>query len=236
MTDYAKGYGSGSTGAGDGRTNMVRLRRTTLDPLDRQMLCSAICKCDAMPTIGAAGQNLKQQCVSGRLKAADALGGNQSPYKAEINYDMSREPPAPIMDSGIATKAHAYLPGWIQKYWPGGLSRYEPGIGNIRRPDVVVVNDPSRPPTQDNIKSVVEIKFPGDTLSRGQRSAYAQIAGDASKVAVLGPDTCGCTQNGEQTQTRPTESPIPDDLGDSARTILRGGMPPVPPPFPIPGF
>jgi hypothetical protein len=189
-----------------------------------------------MPTIGAAGQNLKQQCVSGRLKAADALGSNQSPYKAEVNYDMSREPPAPIMNSSVATKAHDYLPGWIRKYWPGGLSGYEPGVGNIRRPDVVVVNDPSRPPTQDNIKSVVEIKFPGDTLSRGQRSAYAQIAGDSSKVAVLGPDTCGCSESGEQTQTRPTESAVADDFEEGARTLLRGGLPPVLPPFPIPGF
>jgi hypothetical protein len=69
-----------------------------------------------MPSIGSEGQTLKQQCVSGRLKSADALADHQSPYKAEVNYDMTQDPPAPIMDSGIVTKSHAYLPGWIQKY------------------------------------------------------------------------------------------------------------------------
>ncbi|WP_334006362.1 hypothetical protein [Burkholderia gladioli] len=121
-----------------------------------------------MPTIGADGQKLKQQCVSGRLKAADAIGDHQSPYKAEINYDMSRDPPAPIMDSRIVTKAHDYLPGWIQKYWPGGLDSYTPGVGNIRRPDVVIVNDPSLPPTQDNLKSVAIRKLSKRRRTQGR--------------------------------------------------------------------
>ena len=33
-----------------------------------------------------------------------------------------------------------------------------------RRPDVVIVKDPNLPPTQDNIKHVVEIKFGTDTF------------------------------------------------------------------------
>ncbi|MCS3395416.1 VRR-NUC domain-containing protein [Burkholderia thailandensis] len=236
MTDYAKGYGSGSTGAGEGRTNTVHLRRNTLSPEDRQALCSAICKCNSMPTIGASGQNLKQQCVSGRLKVADALSGHQSPYKAEINYDMTRDPPAPIMDSGVLTKAHDFLPGWIQKYWPGGLPGYKPGVGNIRRPDVVVVNDPSLPPTQDNLKSVVEVKFPGDTFSDMQRNAYERIAGDPAKVAVLGPEKCGCGNESQQQQTAPSTSSAIDDLTEGARTILRNGPPPIIPPTPVPVF
>lgn len=124
MTDYAKGTGSGSTGSGEGRTNIVRLRRNGLDSEDRQALCGVICRCNSMPSVGVSGQQLKQQCVSGRLKAADAISDHRSPYKAEVNYDMSRDPPAPIMDSGVVTKTHDYLPGWIQKYWPGGLGGY----------------------------------------------------------------------------------------------------------------
>ncbi|RQZ75944.1 VRR-NUC domain-containing protein [Burkholderia glumae] len=235
MTDYAQGQGSGSTGQGDGRTNPVRVRRNGLDAQDRQALCSVICKCNAMPTIGADGQKLKQQCVSGRLKAADAIGDHQSPYKAEINYDMSRDPPAPIMDSRIVTKAHDYLPGWIQKYWPGGLDSYTPGIGNIRRPDVVIVNDPSLPPTQDNLKSVVEIKFPPDRVDPKQQDAYERIAGDPSKVATMGPGDCGCSDDkpNEAESSQSALSQLGKLIGQGLKGSLGGPMPP-PVPLPVP--
>ncbi|EKS9914192.1 VRR-NUC domain-containing protein [Burkholderia multivorans] len=239
MTDYAQGRGSGSTEPGDGRTTRLRLRRNTLDAQDREALCAVICKCNAMPTIGVDGQRLKQQCVSGRLKAADAISDHQSPYKAEINYDMSRDPPAPIMDSGLATKAHEYLPGWIQKYWPGGLGGYTRGVGNIRRPDVVIVNDPALPPTQDNIKNVVEIKFPPDRRDNKQQAAYARIAGDSSKVAVMQPSDCGCSDaDGTRpapSTSRVTSSDLDDVLGTGLDSYARGAPPPMPPtPIPVP--
>lgn len=236
MTDYAKSSGSGSMGPGDGQTNTVRLRPNSLDPQDRQAICSAICKCNSMPSIGAKGQTLKQQCVSARLKAADALTDNQSPYKPEVNYDMSKEPPAPIMDSGIVTKTHEYLPGWIQKYWPGGLNGYAPGVGNIRRPDVVVVNDPSSAPTQDNIKNVVEIKFPPDTLDRKQQDAYSRIAGDPDKVVAMSPSDCGCSDDRQEQAAASTSAAA--QLGklfsQGLNGYLHGGLPPPPVPLPVP--
>lgn len=190
-----------------------------------------------MPAIGTGGQKLRQQCVSSRLRSADAISGNQSPYKAEINYDMSRDPPAPIMNSAMATKAHDYLPGWIQKYWPGGLDGYTPGVGNIRRPDVVIVNDPSLPPTQDNIKSVVEIKFPPDRRDVKQQEAYARIAGDSSKVALMQPSDCGCTDSGNE-QTAPSANRVTssdlDDLIDTGFGSYMHGASPLSPPIPSP--
>lgn len=232
MTDYASGSGSGSVAKGPGQTNTVRLRPNTLDPQDRQAICSAICKCNAMPSVGSAGQTLKQQCVSGRLKAADALADNQSPYKPEVNYDMSKDPPAPIMDSSLATKAHDYLPGWIQKYWPGGLGGYTPGVGNIRRPDVVVVNDPSLPPTQDNLKSVVEIKFPPDTVDAKQQAAYEEIAGDPSKVVTMGPADCGCSDDADnQTDSSSsTAAQLGKLFSQGLSNYAHGGLPPAPVP------
>jgi len=232
MTDYAKGSGSGSVGSGQGETNTVRLRPNALDPQDRRVICSAICKCDAMPSIGSEGQTLKQQCVSGRLRAMDALTDHQSPYKAEVNYDMSKDPPAPIMDSGIATKTHDYLPGWIQKYWPGGLADYTPGVGNIRRPDVVIVNDPSLPPTQDNLKSVVEIKFGDDSFTKTQRDAYERIAGDPAKVVAMNPQDCGCDDDAEQSETQSSFSEQAGDLFlKGLQSFLRSPPPALPPVF-----
>lgn len=236
MTDYAKESASGSTGPGEGQTNTVRLRPNSLDPQDRRVICSAICKCNAMPSIGAQGQTLKQQCVSGRLKAMDAVTDNQSQYKAEVNYDMSKDPPAPIMDSSILTKTHDYLPGWIQKYWPSGLSGYTPGVGNIRRPDVVVVNDPTLPPTQDNLKSVVEIKFPPDSVDAKQQDAYERIAGDPSKVVTMTPGDCGCSDDPpEETENSTSTAPELDKLMDQGLNGYLGGSLPAPlPPVPIP--
>lgn len=53
------------------------------------------------------------------------------------------------------------LPGWISKYWDEDPEHppFKPGKGMIRRPDVIIVQNPNRPPTQDNIKQVVEMKF-----------------------------------------------------------------------------
>ncbi len=240
MTAGSRGAHSGSTrpttGPGHGRTNTIRARRDSLDPRDRQVLCAVVCKCDAVPSIGLGGQRLKQQCVSGRLKVADAMGDYRSPYKAEINYDMSRDPPAPIMDSGMPTKAHAYLPGWIRKHWAGGLGGYTPGIGNIRRPDVVIVNDASLAPIQGNIKSVVEIKFPPDRHSRKQQDAYARIAGSSSKVALMDPADCGCSDSERTESAQSTNRAALSEADDvfvqgAARAML--GVPPPMPPAPV---
>ncbi len=59
----------------------------------------------------------------------------------------------------------------------------------VRRPDVVIVNDPTKPPTQDNIKQVVEIKFPPDKMDERQELAYIRIAGDETKLVEMGPGT-----------------------------------------------
>lgn len=57
---------------------------------------------------------------------------------------------------------------------------------------MVIVNDPTKPPTQDNIKQIVEMKFPPDAISERQEAAYIKIAGDAAKLKILEPGDCGC--------------------------------------------
>ena len=185
---------SGSMSSG-GVTTPVRLSQVQLAPVDKKVLCSAMCHCDKMPDLGKDGKQLKQGCVAGRLQSLDQLLGHRSPYKQEINYDMTQSPPAPIMDRGIDNKGHSFLPGWIRKYWgaePEHAPGYKAGQGLIRRPDVVIVNDPTRPPTQDNIKQIVEMKFPPDTLSERQQKAYEKIAGSPVKLEKLQPSQCDC--------------------------------------------
>ena len=69
------------------------------DP-EKPVICDAMCFCkDArnLPdgTRGATGPN-RQNCVAARLWAYDRALSNQSTIKAEVPYDMSQDPPAPI--------------------------------------------------------------------------------------------------------------------------------------------
>jgi hypothetical protein len=223
--------------APDGATTPVRLGQVPLVPTDKKVLCSAMCQCDKTPDAGKDGKQLKQGCVAGRLQALDRLLAHRSPYKQEINYDMTQSPPAPVMDSAIATRGHPYLPGWLRKYW-GTEAEHAPtfkaGQGLIRRPDVVIVNDPARPPTQDNIKQIVEMKFPPDTLSKPQAEAYREIAGDPNKLQKMEPSDCDCDAPEPDAATIPLEK-----FGWAAGVaawiafVLSGGRTPRPP---IPAF
>lgn len=224
-----------------GTTTVVKIHRPSADYGDKKVLCSAICKCKDTPGIGADGRSLKQACVSKRLKELDGVMAHRSPYKPEVNYDMTKDPPAPIMDAEVATKGHDWLPGWIRKWWDApdedGIRRptFKPGRGMIRRPDVVIVNDPSQPPVQANIKQVVEIKFPPDARNPRQDAAYITIAGDENKLVVMGPDDCDCNR------PEPDQPKIPvEELGTAAIAarllyMLLTKRPP-PGPVPVPAF
>ncbi|EJL06220.1 hypothetical protein Pchl3084_2559 [Pseudomonas chlororaphis subsp. aureofaciens 30-84] len=73
-------------------------------------------------------------------------------------------------------------------------------VGEARRPDVVIVKDPKKPPTQDNIKQVVEMKFPPDPPDRKQARAYEKIAGDERKLVEMKSTDCDCSQENQQSK------------------------------------
>jgi len=148
---------------------------------ERDVVCGAICSCNAM------GQ--KQWCVSRQLWAVDDAADNHSTIKAEVPYDMSTDPPAPYMSKRLKDKRP---------------TRRRPAGSRI--PDVVIVNDGSKPPVQSNIREIYEIKFPPDDWSDGQEADYAEIAGDNAPVTVLSPSTCGCGD--EQKKGAPVRVPM----------------------------
>lgn len=222
----------------EGTTTIVNINKPPVDPVDKKILCSAMCKCDKAPKIGADGRRLKQSCVAASFKALNGVLGN-SPYKQEINYNMTKSPPEPIMDSTVRTLGHKFLYGHIKKH----MSDYfVPGTGQIRRPDIVIVHDPTKPPTQDNIKQIVEMKFPPDRLSESQERAYEVIAGDPRKLTSLEPKDCDCEKS------KPDETKIPVEKIEAAgkigeilmRLLLRGrslgGLPGLPGPPAVPTF
>lgn len=222
----------------EGTTTVVGVNTPRIDPADKKPLCAAMCKCNKAPNVGKDGQQLKQGCVAETLKGLDKLLNHRSLFKQEINYDMTKNPPAPIMDRGVDTKGHDYLPGWIKKYWgsePEHPSTFTPGAGLIRRPDVVIVKDALKPPTQDNIKQIVEMKFPPDSITPRQEAAYRRIAGDRNKLTVLEPGDCDCDSKDPEDPNMPIEQ-----LGYAAGVaawlayILTRGKTPRPPMAPVP--
>lgn len=199
------GLSQGGTSPG-GTTNPVGVLDPKLDPQDKRVLCSAVCFCESTPNISEDGKNLKQSCVAQRLNELNEVLHGRSPYKPEVSYDMTKNPPQPILDSETGTNSHGWIPGWIKKYWDDDPEHppFKSKTGMIRRPDVVIVKDPKKPPTQDNIKQVVEMKFPPDPPDDRQVREYGKIAGSKNKVVVMESTDCDCTQESQQSKV-PTE-------------------------------
>ncbi|HVK70362.1 MAG TPA: type VI secretion system tip protein TssI/VgrG [Polyangium sp.] len=159
---------------------IVRLPVLGFGPLsvvqpDEEVICSAICSCKKLAD-GRAAEGERRQaqaCVTQQIRAYDKALNGQSRIKAEVPYDMTRNPPAPIMSRNE----------------PERPTRGSPKGSRI--PDVVVLKDGSKPPTQDNLEKVIEIKFPPDKISPEQQTAYKRIAGGVP-METWGPDTCGC--------------------------------------------
>lgn len=223
----------------DGKINPVGILEPKLDPQDKKVLCSAICYCSTTPNVSQNGRNLKQSCVAQRLGELDEIVQGRSPYKPEVSYDMTKNPPQPILDSQTGNNPHGWIPGWISKYWDEDPEHppFKPGRGMIRRPDVVIVKDPNKPPTQDNIKQVVEMKFPPDQRNARQSDAYGTIAGSKNKVVEMQPSDCDCNQENQ-------DSKIPvENLGWAAAIagavmyiVTRGRSPRPPIPAPVPAY
>lgn len=133
----------------EGRTNPVGTLEPRLDPQDKKVLCSAVCHCSSTPNLSQDGKSLKQACVAQRLGELDEILQGRSPYKPEVSYDMTKNPPQPILDSQTGNSPHGWIPGWISKYWDEDPEHppFKPGKGMIRRPDVIIVQNPNRPPT-----------------------------------------------------------------------------------------
>jgi type VI secretion system secreted protein VgrG len=136
--------------------------------------------------------------VTQHIRALEDASAHTSPLKAEVPYDMSKRPPEPIMSKNDPRRA----------------TRSSPKGSRI--PDVVVVKDGTKPPTRDNIKEVIEIKFPPDELEDEQRKAYTAIAGKAT-FKELGPNQCGCPR---EKKPQPPEITAGDVAEVAALTLL----------------
>ncbi|MBO7930903.1 nuclease [Burkholderia pseudomallei] len=250
---YSGSSAVGGSGSGEGQTTVVGARRG-LSPDEKKQLCDLMCKCGRIGVAVATRKGsriLRQKCVAERLNLANTtsrvMTGKPTEYLPEVPYDMRPKPPAPpvpIMDDDDPITPVGGLLDWIRDKWPGGLGGYvkgkKAGLDQVRRPDVVIVNDPSQPPVQSNIKAVVEMKF-DDGFGYGQEISYRRIAGDDSKYVSLKRADCPCDD--EEPKGRSARSTQAQSDTDELFGINTGGNatgpfglpPPVNPGSPAPG-
>jgi hypothetical protein len=188
-----------------------RLDPASRKAIDDALICKAACCCLNNPLVGGTNQDLMQGCMEEAFKNADKLLGYNSRYKAEISYDMTQRPPSPLMhrENGQDTTEPS-------QYWQGRakqeIENYRKGRGMVRRPDLVIVDDPCLPPSQDNIERVLEFKFRNDQRDDKQDAAYRRIAGDDDKYSIFrigappkdDEQSCNCGQ-----QQTPELIPVP---------------------------
>ncbi len=181
--------------------NPDEISEVMLDKIKRQvddkLLCELMCCCTKSPNIGAkAKTNQKQGCVASTVDLAGQALNNKNRYKSEMSYNMDVFPPTPFMHRD-GLKQHTLEKS---EYWQGRardeIPGYKPKAGLVRRPDIIIVKDAAKPPYQDNIDRVIEMKFKGDKLAEGQAKAYEVIAGGDDKLTIVqeGKD-CHCAEN-----------------------------------------
>ncbi|MWL89116.1 VRR-NUC domain-containing protein [Cupriavidus sp. SW-Y-13] len=142
---------------------------------------------------------LQQLVVSAAIRADEFLADFYWHYKAEVCFDMSFIPPKPFLSRGSvaegANRRHSLNP------FPRGYV-----AGFLRRPDIILVEDAhvrwpglstsdhEGEPHVDNLRRVVEMKFPGDRLPKDQRDDYVRIAaGSLSRLVIA--DVIDCNGN-----------------------------------------
>ncbi|WP_391528649.1 VRR-NUC domain-containing protein [Photorhabdus akhurstii] len=137
-------------------------------------------------------RSLKQIVMSGLIKIEEYKHDFLWPYKAEVVFAIREEDvPLPMLATSQISKQRYgdNLPQSSNPFArPSDADMEKFGIVGIRRPDIILVKDealrwPGRNATYfdgsmhpDNLKMLIEVKFPGDSLSKGQETDYTQIA------------------------------------------------------------
>jgi len=181
------------------------MQKAAIHKIDDKAMCQVMCCCRNVEMSG--GRQYKQNCVAATLKRADNLLGGKSRYKPEVSYNMETDPPSPFMRQAPGQETVPRSAQGAISDAKKAISYYEPGEGMVRRPDVVIVEDPSQPPIQSNIDRIVEMKFPGDGEGMDQYADYAEIAGSRGKLKVLDANQGDCNCKPDDAEPEPVPAP-----------------------------
>jgi hypothetical protein len=159
---------------------------------------------------------LQQNCVSLLFQSLDKAADYHSPLKAEVWFDMDgysagfknigdKVPhrPQPLMSRNTPTKPlqwHWGVIGHVGRRKNPQLSQptFTKGGVSLRRPDIVVVRNPVRPPVESNIAMIYELKFDEKPNER-QLEAYQRIVNDdINRVQLIEVKDCRCEKRNER--------------------------------------
>ncbi|WP_445495319.1 VRR-NUC domain-containing protein [Photorhabdus sp. SF281] len=136
---------------------------------------------------------LNQVIMSGLIKIEELKHDFLWPYKAEVVFAIRgpKDVPLPMLATSLASKQRysGNLPQSSNPFArPSADDTKKFSVKRIRRPDIILVKDkalrwPGRNATYfdgsvhpDNLKMLIEVKFPGDKLAEDQEIDYIQIA------------------------------------------------------------
>ncbi|AKH63007.1 MULTISPECIES: VRR-NUC domain-containing protein [Photorhabdus] len=136
---------------------------------------------------------LNQIIMSGLIKVEELKHNFLWSYKAEVVFAIrgKKDVPLPMLATSQDSKQHYgdNLPQSSNPFTrPSATDVKKFGVKRIRRPDIILVKEealrwPGRNATYfdgsvhpDNLKMLIEVKFPGDVLSDNQEQDYIQIA------------------------------------------------------------
>ncbi|TDB47944.1 VRR-NUC domain-containing protein [Photorhabdus khanii] len=136
---------------------------------------------------------LNQIIMSGLIKVEELKHDFLWPYKAEVVFAIRGEQdvPLPMLATSQDSKQRYgdNLPQSSNPFArPSAADMEKFGVKRIRRPDIILVKEealrwPGRNATYfdgsvhpDNLKMLIEVKFPGDYLGKGQETDYIHIA------------------------------------------------------------
>lgn len=159
--------------------------------LVKDKLCAIFCCCNANPIIkGKKRKGYKQICADAMLRACKA---EDAGVLGSVPYDMGETPPKPISRPNYRART-----AFVYQYKDRDVelipSERIPLKGKVRIPDIVVVKDRTRLPTQNNIAQIYDFKFPGDRWRENQKEDYQKIQGkEYPKVEALDEENCMCS-------------------------------------------
>lgn len=221
------------------------------NPLDRAYLCQKLCACNGGTKIrNKLGHELKQRCTTASIWTDEEINHLVWRYKAEVGYSMASNPPAPLMSIDQPNRpsrfplGRAIDEGLLKRDLEGGMQK-----GLLRIPDCIILKstgvelaemragghiDWSRLiPVRSNIETVLEIKFAGDSLKRGQREAYEAIAGD-ERLRLIEIGDCDCGLKRSIPVTAPVRVPVTTPMKRESQEERRWYQFPPPQPAPAP--
>jgi len=221
------------------------------NPLDRGYLCQKMCGCNAGTKIfNTLGHELKQRCTTARIWADEEINQLVWRYKAEVGFNMKTNPPKPLMSIEQPNRPSRFPLG--RAMGEGLLKRDlegRPQKGLLRIPDCIILNSTGAElaalrasgkidwermiPVKQNIETVLEIKFGGDTLDPSQQKAYEKIAGK-ERFRLLEISDCDCGKKRPVPATAPVRVPVVTPIKRESGEVRRWYQLPQPQPSPAP--